>query len=521
MAASRPILILVALLGVATGGCVQDDGKRFNPIEDITSVSDDEERELGLQFDRQLHQKVRVIEDPVVAGFINDLGQAIVATIEPQPFIYRFRVIDADSLNAFAVPGGYIYFHSETVLAAGSLDELAGVMGHEIAHVNGHHYARMRKKTQIPDILAGLAGMAAAVASGRPEPMMAAQAANVAVQLKFSREFENEADRYGSVFMARAGWDPGAITRFFERILQIQKRRPHNIPPYLFSHPDVEDRIASVQQQAEDLRPLRDPDPRLEEEFREAQARLGWLIDHRRESLPPAPPADDPDRLDAALARADDLTEERRLDEALLLLAQIESREPNDPRAPFRIAELLTAQERYDEAIEAYRRTVRLDPRRALVFYQMGLAHKAAGSRHSAVYAFEQASRRAGATSSLRERAEWQIEVLVFPPLLDGGFVDADRPPSEPREQFPASLRRVAWRARLHSRYGVYRDELTLHWTDPRGRLVRATPVKPDGGPWLRSTLELPADSAPGEWAVEVRYQRDPVARYTFRVGES
>ncbi len=519
MAANRSILTLVALLGAACAGCVQDDGQRFNPIDDITNVSDDEERELGLHFDRQLHEKVRVIEDPVVAGFINDLGQAIVATIEPQPFIYRFRVIDADSLNAFAVPGGYIYFHSETVLAAGNLDELAGVMGHEIAHVNGHHYARMRKKTQIPDILAGLAGMAAAVASGRPEPMMAAQAANVAVQLKFSREFENEADRYGTVFMARGGWDPAGITRFFERILAVQKRHPHDIPPYLYSHPDVEDRIASVQQQAENLRPVRDPDPRLEEEFRTTQARLAWLIDHRRESLPPPAPPQDPERLDGALARADDLAEERRLDEALLLLAQIESREPNDPRAPFRIAELLAAQERYDEAIQAYRRTVRLDPKRALVFYQMGLAHKAAGNRHSAVYAFEQASRRAGATSSLRERAEWQIEVLVFPPLLDVGFVDADAIEVEPREQFPEDLRRVVWRARLHSRYSSYRDELTLHWTDPRGRLLRATPVKAERGPWIRSSLAIPAESVPGEWLVDVRYRRDRIARYSFRVG--
>ena len=64
-----------------------------------------------------------------------------------------------------------------------------------------------------------------------------------------------------------------------------------------------------------------------------------------------------------------------------------------------------------------------------------------------------------------------------------------------------------------------YRDDLTLHWTDPRGRLLRATPVKADQGPWVRSSLEIPADSAPGEWAVDVRYQRDPIARYTFRLG--
>ena len=172
--ATRTALLTLATLALAClAGCVQDDGTRFNPIKDMTSVSDDEERELGLQFDRELRKKVVVIEDPVVAGFINDLGQEIVRTIEPQPFIYRFRVIQDESLNAFAVPGGYVYFHSGTLLAAGSIDELAGVMGHEIAHVKAHHYARMQKKSQIPDLLVGLAGMAAAVAAEEPGILVA------------------------------------------------------------------------------------------------------------------------------------------------------------------------------------------------------------------------------------------------------------------------------------------------------------------------------------------------------------
>ena len=114
MAARAAHLILLASLALATA-CVQDDGRRFNPIRDFVTVSVDEEREIGLEFDREIRKHVDVIDDPVVAGFINDLGQEMVRTIEPQPFIYRFRVINDPSLNAFAVPGGYIYFHSGTV----------------------------------------------------------------------------------------------------------------------------------------------------------------------------------------------------------------------------------------------------------------------------------------------------------------------------------------------------------------------------------------------------------------------
>ena len=295
---------LLALLALAPASCVQDDGTFFNPVRDIIEVSEDDERELGLQFDQELRNHVTIVEDPIIAAFINDLGQEIVRGIEPQPFIYRFRVVLDASLNAFAVPGGYVYFHSGTILAAGSIDELAGVMGHEIAHVKGRHYARMREKTQIPDLLIGLAGMAAAVATGEPGILIATQAANVAAKLSFSREFENEADQYGSIFMTRAGYEPAAITRFFERILEDKRDSPYTIPPYLYSDPDVEDRIAAVEQRAQKLRSTGSPTPRFAEGLREVQARLAYLIETRRRSTPTPSPPQNPRRIDPLLAEA-------------------------------------------------------------------------------------------------------------------------------------------------------------------------------------------------------------------------
>jgi predicted Zn-dependent protease len=524
MAARRALLILGALCLGAAAGCIQDDGRRFDPIGDMTNVSEDEEREIGLQFDEELRKQVDVIDDPVVAGFIHELGQEIVDTLEPQPFVYRFRVIRANSLNAFAVPGGYVYFHSETLLAAGSLDELAGVMGHEIAHVKAHHYARMRKKSQIPDILAGVLGMAAAVATGRPEPLVASQGANVALKLRWSREFEAEADRYGTIFMARAGWEPAGIARFFQRLVELEKSHPNDIPPYLYSHPDVEQRIQSVQQQAAKLKPVGTPDPRLEEDFRDAQARLAWMVAHDRDSVPPPSPPEHPERIAPLLARADDLAQERQLDEALLVLARAESLEPNDPRVPFQIGELLALQGRYADAALAYRRAVRLDPTRALVFYRMGLVYKADGDRHNAVYAFEQASRRAGASSTLRRRADWQIETMIFPVLLERGFAEdaGERAPGDPGlTEFPAEARRIAWYGRLHSRYEDYPEHMSLRWTDPRGQVAGETPVEERSGPWLVSVLELPEPGAPGEWRVDVLYERDVLESESFRVQPS
>jgi predicted Zn-dependent protease len=521
MAARTAFLILavLALAGLAT--CVQDDGTRFNPVKDMTSVSEDEERELGLAFDRELRKKVVVIEDPVVAGFINDLGQEIVRTIEPQPFIYRFRVIQDPSLNAFAVPGGYVYFHSGTVLSAGNIDELAGVMGHEIAHVKAHHYARLKKKSQIPDLLVGLAGMAAAVATKEPGVLVAAQAANVAVKLKYSREFENEADRLGSIFVTRAGFDAAGITRFFERIVREEKRHPHNVPPYLFSHPDVDDRIESVSIQARDLRATRLADPHFTEALHDAQARLAYLLETGRSSVPPHATPPDLAKTDPLLSEATDLAAEGRSDEALVLLARAEAVEPNDPRVPYQIGELLAAQGRQRQAAEAYRRTVRLDPTRALVFYKLGLCLEALGDRHSAVHAYEQASERAGESSVLRERAEWQIETLVFPVLPEAGFADGDEgqgdtPMGRSLDTFPPGATRVAWWGRLHPRYGAYVERIRVRWIAPGGAVVRETPIERRSRTYVGTVLELPATAETGEWTAEARFEDDVLARQSF-----
>jgi len=519
--AARAGLIPLAACLVALLACVQDDGTRFNPLKDLTSVSEDEERELGLEFDRELRKHVTVIDDPVIAGFINDLGQEIVRTLEPQPFIYRFRVIQDPSLNAFAVPGGYVYFHSGTVLAASDIDELAGVMGHEIAHVKAHHYARMKQKTQVPDLLAGLAGMAVSVAVGDSTPMIAAQAANEAVKLRWSREFENEADRLGSVFMTRAGYEPSGITKFFRKLLhEEEKHAGARPPPYLYSHPDVKDRIATVEIQAKDLRPVRAPDPEIEAELSEVQGRLAYLLETGRSQLPPPTPPDDPGAIDGLLRRADDLTQEGRLDEALLTLASAEAKEPRDPRAPFQIGRLLAAQGRHREAIAAYRRTVRLDPSRALVFYQLGISYEAVGDRHLAVHAFEQASSRAGEASALHQRAEWQIETQIFPVLRRAGLAAAGAEPGggDPAVVFPTGTRRVAWQAQLSTRYDAYLERIAVRLLDPAGNPVASIPISRGSRPWVGAELPLPPESPEGRWTAEARYQDDVLDRQSFRL---
>jgi len=518
--------LLAAALALLVTACIQPDGRRWTPLSSLEKISEDDEREIGMKFDRELPRHVRVIHDPVVTGFINDLGQRIVRQLGGQPFIYRFRIIDDPSLNAFAVPGGYVYFHSGTVLGAGSLDELAGVMGHEIAHVKAHHYARLKQRSQIPDLVTQLGSLAVAAATDEPELATTGQALNVSLKLRWSREFEAESDELGSIFVARAGFDPAGSVRFFERILEERDRNPVALPPYLFSHPEVEDRMQAVSETAAGLSPAAAPDASLEDRFREAQSRLQRLVDTGRSSLPAAASQVDLTRSQALLQEAEGLAARGQHDDALAVLEEAGRLEPHDPRVPFRRAEILTRQGRHTEAIEAYRRTAELDPGRASVFYRLGLAHKAAGQREHAVYALEQAVLRSGPESGLRERADWEVGKLSFGVVAESGFADgqrgadADTPAGAPRSAFHRSDARLGWWGRLTPHFLPYADEIVVRWRDPSGRVVQEKNAKSTGRVWVTSVLESRnvKERRPGEWTVEVLLRDDPVDQNRVRV---
>jgi predicted Zn-dependent protease len=509
---------------LAAGGCLQDDGRRFNPLRQLGPPDVQDERDLGAQFDAELRKHVVLIDDPVVAGFVNELGQELVAGLERQPYVYRFRVVRDAALNAFAVPGGYVYLHSGTLLAAGSADELAGVLGHEIAHVKAHHYARMQARTRVPGLLASLAGMAAAVATEEPGALVAAQAVNVAIQLRYTREFEDEADRLAVVYTTRAGYDPAGITRFFERILEEQRRLPEQqLPPYLYSHPDVEQRIEAVRIATRDLPPAGTAEAGKREALAAAQARLGLLLDRHRASLPGAAAPGAPEVTAELLAEAERLAAAGETDPALLALARAEALDPGDPRIPFRIGELLDGAGRHREAVDAYTRTLALDSTRALVFFRLGESWSALGDRGRAVFAFEQARDRAGAQSALRSRAEWELAKQTYEVLLATGVAEAD-PRGRPmlgvsREELPPGAARVAWWGKLSPRFEAFAERISVRWTDPAGRVRGPSAVERLDRPWLGSVLALGSDPGDaGLWSVEALIDDDVIDRRAFRV---
>jgi predicted Zn-dependent protease len=202
------------------------------------------ERELGRRFMLEARSQLPLVDDPAVNELLRGLGSQLVAKLGPQEFDYRFFVIEHPSLNAFAVPGGYIFFFSGLIGRVDSDDELVGVLGHEIAHVSAHHMARQQTAGQLWSA-AALLGMLASLVN--PVLGAGAIAAAQTAQLKYSRDYEQEADYLGLGLVGKAGYDPHALGSFFQELLTEQRLNPAGVPAYMLSHPVTQERVAKAE----------------------------------------------------------------------------------------------------------------------------------------------------------------------------------------------------------------------------------------------------------------------------------
>ena len=270
-----------------------DKGK--NDIDDIgdrkigsghKSVGDwyslDSEIKMGKQYAMMVEGSARMIKDPVIAEYVNRIGQNLVRNSDAKvPF--TIKVIDSDDINAFALPGGFFYVNSGLILAADGEAELAGVMAHEIAHVCARHATREMTRANyvslasIPLVFVG--------------SWTVYQAANIALSLalpltfmKFSRGFEAEADYLGLQYMYKAGYDPQAFISFFEKIQAQEKKKPGTLAKAFSTHPQTPDRILKSQEEIRSVLPPRPEYIVNTSEFNEVKARLA-AIENRKKML--------------------------------------------------------------------------------------------------------------------------------------------------------------------------------------------------------------------------------------------
>jgi len=242
------------------------------------------EIQMGREYAQMIDSTVMLVKDPIITEYVNRIGQNIVRNSDAKvPF--TIKVIDSPEVNAFALPGGFLYVNTGLLLVADEEAELAGVMAHEVAHVAARHAVRQMTRSNLANlasipliVVGGGIGYAARSAAGIGVPISL---------MKFSRGFEEEADYLGLQYMFKAGYDPQSFLSFFEQIQAKEKQKPGTLSKIFASHPPIENRVGKIQQQTDTKLPSRSHYVVTTSEFEDVRHRLAILENRGRISDEP------------------------------------------------------------------------------------------------------------------------------------------------------------------------------------------------------------------------------------------
>jgi predicted Zn-dependent protease len=222
-----------------------------NFIKDAYALTTEEEKKMGKKVFVEIEKEVNFMKDLTLQAFVEKLGYSILDQVGSTPFEFRFYVVNGLDPNAFAIPGGYIFVTTGLLVLAENEQEVAGVLSHEIAHVTQRHISQLIERSSRLNI-ASMAAILAAMLAGRGGAASQAGAAMAAatagaLQLKYTREMETDADQNGLHYLIKAGYDPSGLISFFNKIQRMSLAVAPNIPSYLLTHPALENRIALME----------------------------------------------------------------------------------------------------------------------------------------------------------------------------------------------------------------------------------------------------------------------------------
>jgi len=280
------------LVAVLLSSAVPLVGADKNKKKDVDAIGDrrvarrsiiSQEKEIGIgkQYANEIDHSVKMVTDPVVVEFVNRLAQNV-ARNSDLTIPLTVKVIDSPELNAFALPGGFLYVNSGLVLAADEEAQVAGVVAHEIAHVAARHWAsQMTKATflqyaMIPLIFTPMS---------YPVYMGVSTALNLGIPLtflKFDRGAEAEADMLGLQYMYKAGYDPSAYVTFFSKIIEEDRKSPGSVPTIFASHPPTPERILKSEEEIKTILPKKEQYLVSTSEFDDVKTRLQSIMSLRK-----------------------------------------------------------------------------------------------------------------------------------------------------------------------------------------------------------------------------------------------
>jgi predicted Zn-dependent protease len=274
--------LLVATLLIGQSGCGGSQGNiqappgsrsqpQFQPGFNLFSPQQD--IEMGRQSAQQIMAETPMLDDSQIEGYVRQLGAKLAAKAAGERFPYQFRVVATREINAFALPGGFLFVNAGTIAAARNEGELAGVLAHEIAHAALRHGTTQASKAQIAQMGLGILGSIAGSGDnpdiGRAVSAIGGLGANM-LFLKFGRTAEKQADLEGARILAEAGYDPRDMANFFKT---LEAEGGQRVPEMLSDHPDPGNRIKYIVEEIPKLPVAKNP-VRTTPEFEAAKARL-------------------------------------------------------------------------------------------------------------------------------------------------------------------------------------------------------------------------------------------------------
>ncbi len=385
---------LILVVSLAVSGCSSSSRVVQDVIPSVTGPSEDDETKISREFRREAKKYLKFVDDPEVERYVDGVGRRILTAFGPQPYDYRYFVVNEPVLNAFAVPGGSIYVYAGLLDHAQSTDQLAAVMAHETTHVAKRHMARMSGLD--PIALLGLLGAMLAARSGASGAQAAAvlgQGIAAARQISYTRQLEMEADTLGLKFMTEAGYDPRAMVSFQKIMLQEQTLNPIDVPPYLLDHPLSQERVANAELLVRSMK-LNEPVPKAADPIKKIQTLIRLenheadkVIAEQKRVVGESQNNSEPYQLLGIAYFSKGMWQDSRqnLEQALAL-------NPSSPGIQRDLGRVYTQLNDYALAHSAFNQALAAEPQDALAYLDLGELYEKEGDLPSAAGAYLNAS---------------------------------------------------------------------------------------------------------------------------------
>jgi beta-barrel assembly-enhancing protease len=369
----------------------------FTPGNSIAISMGDEET-IGREVMDLIRMRMSLVEDGEVLSYVQAIGNRIVKQLGTTPYKYQFFVINQSVPNAFAIPGGYIFIYRGLIEMMASEGELAGILSHELAHIQARHYQRRAEESRVLNI-ASIAGVLAAIligakggsGAGTQALAMGTMAGAQTLELKYSRENEEEADQLGLRYLCSAGYPAKDMVTVMQRMSQAQWMVNSNIPSYLSTHPALTERIQYLQDLVQ--KPEYQGKPASSSNLGDFSIMQASLVAEY------ADPRAAEDRFLTGIRKGDVAAtyglgrlylRQGKSAEALPFLQEAVRQDSGSPFVMSTLGEAYLKLGKLDEARKVLQTALLLDPSAPVVHYRLALVLKDLGQREEALQHFEQ-----------------------------------------------------------------------------------------------------------------------------------